>query len=115
MAKIDDSSLNSVNLISKTTKIVGNIDTDSDIRIDGELKGNLNTTSRLIVGPSGTITGEFNCKSAEIEGHVEGKIKITELLCLKSTSNFIGDVVTGQLMIEAGANFSGNCTMNKIK
>lgn len=113
MAKFDDNSLSAVNLLSKTTKIEGEIVTDNDIRIDGELIGNITTKGRLIIGASGAIKGEIQCKSAEIEGTVDGKINVDELLSLKSTSTLSGDVTTKQLMIEPGANFTGNCTMNK--
>jgi cytoskeletal protein CcmA (bactofilin family) len=113
MAKIEESNLSTVNLISKTTKIDGTIHTEADIRIDGELTGNIVTTARLIVGVSGKIKGEINCKSAEIEGSIDGKIKVAELLSLKSTANFIGELITGQLLIEPGAIFSGNCTMER--
>jgi cytoskeletal protein CcmA (bactofilin family) len=32
---------------------------------------------------------------------------VEELLALKATSNFQGNITTGQLLIEPGANFSG--------
>ena len=39
--------------------------------------------------------------------------KVGELLTLKETANFNGDIVTGKIAIEPGARFSGNCTMNQ--
>ena len=113
MAKQADNNFNSVNLIASSTKLTGDINTETDIRIDGSLNGNLNTAGRLIVGSSGHITGEITCKTAEIEGNVDGKITVTELLTLKSTSNLKGEVTTGQLMIEPGAVFSGSCKMDR--
>lgn len=112
MSKQVENNVGVVNQIASSTKLVGDIQTDSDIRIDGSLKGNLSTSGRLIVGPSGTLNGEILCKSAEIEGNIEGKINVKELLSLKSTSNLKGEVTTGQLMIEPGAIFSGNCKMS---
>lgn len=112
MAKQVENIVGAVNLIAATTVIKGDITTESDIRIDGKLEGNLISKGRLIIGTSGSIIGEITCKSAEIEGLVEGKIAITELLSLKSTAKFSGEVLTGQLMIEPGAIFSGNCKMN---
>ncbi|HKM93071.1 MAG TPA: polymer-forming cytoskeletal protein [Prolixibacteraceae bacterium] len=120
MAKQIENNYNTVNLIAKTTKIIGDITSESDIRIDGNLQGNLKTTGLLIVGASGQISGEIECKTAEIEGVIDGKITVSELLSLKATSNLKGEVVVGQLFIEPGAIFSGNCKMersasNKIK
>jgi cytoskeletal protein CcmA (bactofilin family) len=115
MSKITENNLGSVNLISQSTNVTGDISTESDIRIDGTLIGNLITKGRLIIGPGGKIEGDVDSKSAEIEGMLIGKIKVEELLALKATSNFQGNITTGQLLIEPGANFSGNCVMIKEK
>jgi len=113
MAKIIENNLGAVNLISSTTSVTGDINTESDIRIDGTLLGNMVTKGRLIIGPSGKIEGDIQCRSAEVEGHINGKIAVDELLSLKATALFSGDISTGQIMIEPGAVFSGNCMMNK--
>lgn len=112
MAKQVENSIGTVNLIASTTHLEGNVRTESDIRIDGLLKGNLTTSGRLIVGPKGNINGEITCKTAEVEGSIEGKINVSELLSLKASSRFTGEIITRQLMIEPGAMFSGNCKMN---
>jgi cytoskeletal protein CcmA (bactofilin family) len=113
MAKLIENNLGAVNLISSTTNVTGDIDTESDIRIDGNLLGNMATKGRLIIGPNGKIEGDIRCKSAEIEGEIKGKIVAEELLSLKATALFSGDIITGQIMIEPGAIFSGNCKMDK--
>jgi cytoskeletal protein CcmA (bactofilin family) len=113
MAKLVENNLGAVNLISSTTDVTGDIKTESDIRIDGTLIGNMITKGRLIIGPNGKIEGEIRCKSAEIEGEIKGKIVVDELLSLKATALFSGDITTAQIMIEPGAIFSGNCKMNK--
>jgi cytoskeletal protein CcmA (bactofilin family) len=115
MAKFIENNLGAVNLISSTTNVTGDINTESDIRIDGKLKGNLITNGRLIIGANGSIEGDLKCKSAEIEGLMKGKIVVDELLSLKSTSTFTGDIITSQLLIEPGAIFQGNCQMIKSK
>lgn len=113
MAKQTENSLNTVNLIASTTQLTGDVNSQTDIRIDGKLKGNLNTGGRLIVGESGSILGDINCKTAEIEGNIEGKIVVEGLLTLKSTSTLKGEVTTAQLMIEPGAQFNGSCQMDR--
>jgi cytoskeletal protein CcmA (bactofilin family) len=113
MAKLIENNLGAVNLISSSTSVTGDINTESDIRIDGVLVGNMVTKGRLIIGASGRIEGDIHCKSAEIEGEIKGKIFVDELLSLKATALFSGDITTGQIMIEPGAIFSGNCMMNK--
>lgn len=101
----------SVNIIGAGTFIEGDIKSEADIRIDGTLNGSLFTKGKLVLGPTGTVEGEISCQNADISGCVNGKIKVTELLSLKSTSKLVGDIVTNKLSIEPGANFSGSCSM----
>jgi len=100
-----------LNRIVDGTSIEGDIKSDSNIRIDGRLKGTINTKGKLVIGSTGSIEGEIVCEHADIEGHFTGKIQVTGLLTLKATSKLTGDIQTGKLAIEPGAVFSGSCTM----
>ena len=103
---------NAINIICDGTIIKGDINTDGDIRFDGILNGNLNAKGKFVAGNTGTVKGEITCNNAEIQGHIEGKIKVSELLTLRHTSTFKGDITTKQLAIEPGAIFNGVCQMN---
>ncbi len=99
------------NMIGPGTKIVGNIETNGDIRIDGIIEGNVNSKGKVVVGVNGIVKGEVICSNAETAGTINGKITVNELLSLKSSSKVSGDIKSGKLAIEPGAIFSGTCTM----
>lgn len=99
------------NMIGSGTKISGNIETNGDIRIDGEIEGNILSKGKVVVGPNGKVKGEVNCSNSEISGILEGKILVSELLSLKSSSKLLGDIETAKLTIEPGAIFTGKCKM----
>ena len=101
-----------LNRIVEGTEIIGDIKSDSNIRIDGKLKGNINTKGRLVIGSNGNIEGEIICENADIEGTFNGKIIVNQLLTLKSSAKLSGEITTAKLAIEPGANFSGSCNMN---
>lgn len=105
-------SLQVINLIATGTRISGDLLSDGDIRIDGELIGNLESKGRLVIGASGRVEGDISCKSCEIAGTHKGKLLIAELLSLKASCAVTGDMVTGKLSIEPGAYFMGTCTMS---
>lgn len=111
MAKESGMATFSANLINAGTIIDGNIECQGDIRFDGVLTGNLSTKGKLVIGANGDIKGDIICANCDIEGNVEGKIAVSELLSFKATARFIGDIVTGKLAIEPGAIFSGKCSM----
>lgn len=101
------------NLIGNGTVIKGDIDSSSDIHIDGQLIGNLKSNGKVFIGQTGILKGELVCKQAEISGTVKGKIKTEELTALKSTSKVEVELTTKQLLIEVGAQFTGQCIMNQ--
>jgi len=112
MAKFIEQENNTINLIGVGTEIKGDIESTGDIRFDGILKGNLKTKGKVVVGSTGIVKGEISCKNSDIEGKIEGKISVMELLSLKATSVLLGDIIAKRLAIEPGARFTGNCTMN---
>ena len=112
MAKINNEiDSQGINLVGKGTRITGNIVSDGDIRIDGELNGNLDSSGRVVIGVTGKVTGEIRCKNSEISGYQKGKLEIEQHLSLKSSSKVYGEISTGKLSIEPGAVFSGSCKM----
>lgn len=99
------------NIIIEGTEIRGNINAQSDIRIDGKLEGNLSCSTRLLLGKSGKVVGDIKSKKAIIEGNIEGNIHVQSLLHLKDSATIDGDIYTDQLIVEAGATINGNCNM----
>jgi len=100
-----------LNRIVSGTDIEGKIVSDSNIRIDGSVKGTVTVKGRLVVGPTGKIHGEIICENADIEGSINGVISVNGLLSLKSTARLECDIATKKLAIEPGAVFSGKCEM----
>ncbi|MDG1797897.1 MAG: polymer-forming cytoskeletal protein [Flavobacteriales bacterium] len=119
--KSDKSMINSnnqspdrLNRIVEGTHIEGDIKSDSNIRIDGYVKGTISVKGRLVLGPTGKIDGDIKCKNADLEGKLNGTIEVDELLSLKSTAKLQGEISTNKLAIEPGAIFSGNCKMGAV-
>lgn len=100
-----------LNRIVSGTSIQGEIVSDSNIRIDGHVKGTIAVKGRLVVGASGRVDGDIDCENAEIEGTINGNITVNGLLSLKSTARLECDITTKKLVIESGAVFNGKTTM----
>jgi cytoskeletal protein CcmA (bactofilin family) len=106
---------NALNSLVRGTVTEGNVIAESDIRVDGIIKGNLRCAARVIIGPSGFVDGEINCQNAMIEGKFNGVLRVAELLNVKETADITGDVTTGKLTISAGALFNVTCNMKPEK
>jgi cytoskeletal protein CcmA (bactofilin family) len=89
----------------------GSIQSPVDIRVDGIIKGNVIIHGKLVVGPTGTVEGEVVAAEASIAGKLRGSLEVKGLTTLAQTAQVQAELYTGQISIEAGAQFSGNCHM----
>ena len=103
-----------INMIGVGTTIVGDVNSNGDLRIDGTLKGSVATEGKVVLGKNGVIEGDVACNNADIAGEIKAKITVSQLLTLKSTAKLKGDIVTNKLSIEPGAVFSGSCSMGAV-
>ena len=105
----------SVDVIEKSTKIIGNIFSKADFRIDGEVEGNITTSGKVVVGANGKISGKLNCSNADISGNISGNIEVNETLSLMSDSYIQGEIITGKLSVEEGAQVDATISMKSSK
>lgn len=102
---------NGTTLISSGTTLKGDISSNSDLRIDGTIKGNINSGAKIIIGASGVVEGDISGNQADISGKVSGNIKAKELLQLRGECVVSGNLYAGKLQIEPSATFNGQCHM----
>ncbi len=106
-----DNSVAGSNRIVAGTKIKGEVNSDADFRIDGEIEGTIQTSGRLVVGKTGVIKGNIICTNADVEGTINGTLVVKSTLSLKTTAAIEGEVQTDKLAIEPGAVFNVTCKM----
>ena len=102
------------NRILLGTEMVGDIKTDGDIRIDGKVKGTIDATGKLVVGEKGVVEGEVKCTNATISGLIKGTLQVENLLTMHTSAKVKGDILTGKLSVEPGAEFTGTCSMGAV-
>ncbi len=102
-----------LNALVKGTTVEGTLRCDSDIRVDGTIKGKLICKSKVILGPTGSVEGEISCQNAVIEGRFKGTLNVTELLNVRETAEVDGDISTGKLLVQSGAKFNVDCKMGQ--
>ena len=95
-----------VSVISKALKITGQLESTEDIRIDGEVNGDVRAVS-VTVGNNAKVKGNVYGDSVELAGTVEGKIEAKKVV-LNGTARMTGDVVHQDIRIESGAFIDGH-------
>ena len=102
-----------VSVISKALKITGQLESTEDIRIDGEVDGDVRGVS-VTVGSGAKVKGTVYGNTVELAGTIEGKIE-AEKVILTSTAHMSGDVIHRDIRIESGAFIDGHCRPGQRK
>ncbi|WP_171595131.1 bactofilin family protein [Marinifilum caeruleilacunae] len=113
MSRNNDVQQTGHNMINEGTSITGDVKASRDIRIDGLLNGKMEVNGKVVIGNSGKIEGDVNCKTIDVSGRVEGNIIASEMVNLKSTALILGNITTDKISVEPGAKFTGSCKMGE--
>ena len=111
----NSSESNKIYIIEKSTKIVGEITSKADFRIDGSVEGKIVTSGKVVIGEEGSVIGRIDCSNSDIAGSIDGIIDVSGILSLKSSSKVKGEVLVGKLAVESGANVDANISMKGSK
>jgi cytoskeletal protein CcmA (bactofilin family) len=113
MDKTLDENLNSPaeTVVGPSVKIQGDLNSEGNIKIEGQVSGKVKTSQSVFVIPGAKITADILAGNAVIGGEISGNLKISGHLILQSTAKILGDVACTVLRVEDGAQFSGKCVM----
>lgn len=96
-------------VISQGTKIVGEFSAIENVRLDGEIEGDVTCKQRIVMGETGRIKGKIIAADAIIMGKIDGELIVSNTIHLKGTANING-IITGKSMtVDEGAVYSGEC------
>lgn len=101
----------SITTIAEGTTVNGDIECDSDMRVDGNIIGNVYCKSKIVLGSSGIIQGDLQANNADVFGTINGNVTTQDLAILKSKCTINGNITTSRLQIDAEAIFNGHCKM----
>lgn len=102
-------------IIGFNTTIEGIVKTQGSVRVDGKLVGDIETQGNLIIGEKGFLKGNILAKTVTIAGEVYGNVSAGEKIELNKTARLLGDVTSKFVVIEDGAEFTGNCKMDRTQ
>jgi len=105
--------LKSLSVISGSAVLKGEISIEDDLRIDGNVEGDINSRGKIVVGPEGCVKGTITGKSVEVIGKIHGDVIVSDIVILRNSSYYEGQITAHNIEIEAGASFYGNCRMEK--
>ncbi len=106
MANPRDSLVNSI--IGAGSAVGGDIDVDGFLRIDGDVRGSVRATGKVVVGATGRVDASIRAKSAIIGGIVKGDVYVSERLRVLAGGMVIGNVFAPRLEADDGTVVHGD-------
>ena len=97
--------------LSNDLRVIGEVHSDKDIRVDGCIRGNVRCQNKVVIGPDGHVEGNIESSVVDVMGKITGNIDVKELIILRSTSFIEGDIHAACLQVEQGARLLGRCKM----
>jgi cytoskeletal protein CcmA (bactofilin family) len=94
-------------------QIKGDIISDEEVQVDGQVEGRLETRNRLTIGPKGKADASITAAEVVVSGSIKGNVDAAERIVLHKGANLVGDVKTAGIVIEDGAYFKGGIDIAK--
>ena len=102
-------------VIGRTATFRGDLSSTDDLQVDGEFEGTIRQTGgRLTVGPEARVKASIVAPDVVIHGRVEGDIRATGRVDLRSTAVVLGDIFAERFSIEENASLHGQVDPSRV-
>ena len=108
----DKSGVNSLSIINQGIDFVGEVNTEGDIHIDGNMKGTIKA-NEVVIGPNGNFDGEIISDILKVSGLIKGKFTIKNLF-IKKNGLLQGKAKYEIIVVESGGKIQGELGLQKI-
>jgi cytoskeletal protein CcmA (bactofilin family) len=101
-------------LLGKGSEFEGKLTFEGQVRIDGKFNGQIVTKDVLVIGDGARVNAEIQAGTVIINGQVEGNVKATQVIELKTPGRVKGNLETPSLSMDRGVIFEGSLKMENI-
>lgn len=100
-------------ILHSGVRIRGEIQAAGDMRIEGELRGPLESRGDLVLGSNADVAGMLKARDVVIHGRFEGLVIADQKIRLACGARVRADIYCQALVMDDGAFFHGPCHMGK--
>jgi cytoskeletal protein CcmA (bactofilin family) len=100
-------------VFGKSMKIIGEVSSDEELYLDGDLEGKLNLRNRLTIGPNSKVNANIKAKEIIVFGTIKGNVESESRVSLRTGASIVGDIKTAGIVIEDGAYFKGGIDISR--
>ncbi len=95
------------------SRLTGDLHFKDTFRVDGRLEGSIHSEGNLVIGESGEIEGEIHVARVFVAGVLRGTVRGAQRVEIGATGKIYGNIETQTLVVEDGATFEGNSSMDR--
>lgn len=94
--------------IGASMNIKGEIRSNEELVVDGDVEGSLESQSVLTIGAKGKVRANIKAKEVHIFGSVRGNVDVVGKIAIREQGSLVGDIKAAGISIDDGAYFKGN-------
>jgi cytoskeletal protein CcmA (bactofilin family) len=98
-------------VIGEGLTIEGDITSEEEVVVQGNVRGKLTTTDAVSVGAGSVVQADISGSSVSIAGQVTGDVTAPERVDIQAGGRLVGDVKASRFTIADGASFKGAVDM----
>jgi len=102
-----------VTIIGKGCKLEGTVVSAGSLRIDGQIKGQLNADGDVMLAPQSQVEADIRAQNVSVAGRFKGSIVVKGRAELARGGRVDGDITAKTLVVEEGAIFQGQSIMDQ--
>jgi cytoskeletal protein CcmA (bactofilin family) len=98
-------------LINSGLNVKGNLETDGELHIDGQIVGNV-SCGHLVIGKDSAVRGDIKADEVVVCGKTEGVIRARRIM-LQESARVVGNIFYEIMSMDEGAQFIGASNRGK--
>jgi cytoskeletal protein CcmA (bactofilin family) len=110
---ISDKDNAATTVVAKGTSIEGKFACSENVRLDGNVNGEVRVDKRLVMGDGASVQGNIFARDAAIRGRVKGDVNVKEALHLLDTAIIEGNITAKTMVVDEGARYNGACRIGE--
>jgi cytoskeletal protein CcmA (bactofilin family) len=111
--RMADQQSGEVTIIGKGAKLEGTVVSAGSLRIDGQIKGQVNADGDVMLAPQSQVEADIRAQNVSVAGRFKGSIVVKGRAELARGGRVDGNITAKTLVVEEGAKFQGQSIMDQ--
>ncbi|MEX2459480.1 MAG: polymer-forming cytoskeletal protein [Actinomycetota bacterium] len=104
-----------VTIVGQGAKLEGTVVSAGSLRIDGQVKGQINADGDVILSPQSQVEADIRAVNVTVAGRFKGNVFAKQTAELSRGGRVDGNITSKSLIVSEGAVFNGQSTMDSQK